>query len=134
MSFSIFTISGSALMAQTQRMNVSASNLANADSITSTSGQAYRAKQVIFQVDDKGYQNSIAGVKVSQVIEDPAPMNLVYEPNHPLADEKGYIQKPNVDVVAEMVNTISASRSYQANVEVINTAKSLMLKTLTLGQ
>lgn len=134
MSFSIFTISGSALMAQTQRMNVSASNLANADSITSTSGQAYRAKQVIFQVDDKGYQNSIAGVKVSQVIEDPAPMNLVYEPNHPLADEKGYIHKPNVDVVAEMVNTISASRSYQANVEVINTAKSLMLKTLTLGQ
>ena len=134
MSFSIFAISGSALMAQTQRMNVSASNLANADSITSTSGQAYRAKQVIFQVDDKGYQNSIAGVKVSQVIEDPAPMNLVYEPNHPLADEKGYIQKPNVDVVAEMVNTISASRSYQANVEVINTAKSLMLKTLTLGQ
>lgn len=134
MSFSIFTISGSALMAQIQRMNVSASNLANADSITSTSGQAYRAKQVIFQVDDKGYQNSVAGVKVSQVIEDPAPMNLVYEPNHPLADEKGYIQKPNVDVVAEMVNTISASRSYQANVEVINTAKSLMLKTLTLGQ
>ena len=134
MSFSIFAISGSALMAQTQRMNVSASNLANADSITSTSGQAYRAKQVIFQVDDKGYQNSVAGVKVSQVIEDPAPMNLVYEPNHPLADEKGYIQKPNVDPVAEMVNTISASRSYQANVEVINTVKSLMLKTLTLGQ
>lgn len=134
MSFSIFAISGSALMAQTQRMNVSASNLANADSITSTSGQAYRAKQVIFQVDDKGYQNSVVGVKVSQVIEDPAPMNLVYEPNHPLADEKGYIQKPNVDPVAEMVNTISASRSYQANVEVINTAKSLMLKTLTLGQ
>lgn len=134
MSFSIFAISGSALMAQTQRMNVSASNLANADSITSTSGEAYRAKQVIFQVDDNGYQNSVAGVKVAQVIEDPSPMNLVYEPNHPLADERGYIQKPNVDVVAEMVNTISASRSYQANVEVINTVKSLMLKTLTLGQ
>ncbi|OCG23034.1 flagellar basal body rod protein FlgC [Gilliamella sp. wkB108] len=134
MSFSIFAISGSALMAQTQRMNVSASNLANADSVTSTSGEAYRAKQVIFQVDDNGYQNSVAGVKVAQVIEDPSPMNLVYEPNHPLADERGYIQKPNVDVVAEMVNTISASRSYQANVEVINTVKSLMLKTLTLGQ
>lgn len=134
MSFSIFAISGSALMAQTQRMNVSASNLANADSITSTSGKAYQAKQVIFQVDNNGEQNSIAGVKVAQVIEDPFPMNLVYEPHHPLADEKGYIQKPNVDVVAEMVNTISASRSYQANVEVINTAKSLMLKTLTLGQ
>ena len=134
MSFSIFAISGSALLAQTQRMTVSASNLANADSITSTSGKAYRAKQVIFQVDDNGELNPIAGVKVSQVIEDPSPMNLVYEPNHPLADAKGYIQKPNVDVVAEMVNTISASRSYQANIEVINTAKNLMLKTLTLGQ
>ncbi|MFQ1016845.1 flagellar basal body rod protein FlgC [Gilliamella sp. BG7] len=134
MSFSIFAISGSALLAQTQRMNVSASNLANADSITSTSGKAYRAKQVIFQVDDNGELNPIAGVKVSQVIEDPSPMNLVYEPNHPLADAKGYIQKPNVDVVAEMVNTISASRNYQANIEVINTAKNLMLKTLALGQ
>lgn len=134
MAFSIFAISGSALIAQSQRMNVSASNLANADSVTSTSGKAYRAKQVFFQVDNKGYQNMVSGVKVTKVIEDPSPMNLVYEPNHPLADERGYIQKPNVDVVAEMVNTISASRSYQANVEVINTAKSLMLKTLTLGQ
>ncbi|MWP47571.1 flagellar basal body rod protein FlgC [Gilliamella sp. Pas-s27] len=135
MSFSIFAISGSALMAQTQRMNVSASNLANADSVTSTSGKAYRAKQVVFQVDNQGFpNNSIAGVKVSQVIDDPTPMNLVYEPNHPLADSKGYIQKPNVDAVAEMVNSISASRSYQANIEVINTAKTLMLKTLTLGQ
>ncbi|WP_294613684.1 flagellar basal body rod protein FlgC [uncultured Gilliamella sp.] len=135
MTFSIFAISGSALVAQSQRMNVSASNLANADSVTSTSGKAYRAKQVLFQVDNNnGYQNMVSGVKVTKVIEDPSPMNLVYEPNHPLADERGYIQKPNVDVVAEMVNTISASRSYQANVEVINTAKSLMLKTLTLGQ
>lgn len=134
MSFSIFAISGSALMAQTQRMNVSASNLANADSITSPSGEAYRAKQVIFQVDYNDQVNSVPGVKVSQVIEDPSPMNLEYQPNHPLADEKGYIKKPNVDVIAEMVNTISASRSYQANVEVINTAKNLMLKTLTLGQ
>lgn len=135
MAFSIFAISGSALIAQSQRLNVSASNLANADSVTSTSGKAYRAKQVFFQVDNNnGYQNMVSGVKVTKVIEDPSPMNLVYEPNHPLADERGYIQKPNVDVVAEMVNTISASRSYQANVEVINTAKSLMLKTLTLGQ
>lgn len=134
MSFSIFSIAGSALTAQTQRMNVSASNLANADSVTSTSGDAYHAKQVIFQVDDQGTGSVIGGVKVAKVIEDPTPMNLVYEPNHPLADERGYIQKPNVDVVGEMVNTISASRSYQANIEVINTAKNLMLKTLTLGQ
>lgn len=134
MSFSIFAIAGSALTAQTQRMNVSASNLANADSVTSTSGDAYHAKQVIFLVDDQGTGSVIGGVKVAKVIEDPTPMNLVYEPNHPLADERGYIQKPNVDVVGEMVNTISASRSYQANIEVINTAKNLMLKTLTLGQ
>jgi len=134
MSFSIFSIAGSALTAQTQRMNVSASNLANADSVTSTSGDAYHAKQVIFQVDDQGTGSVIGGVKVAKVIEDPTPMNLVYEPNHPLADERGYIQKPNVDVVGEMVNTISASRSYQANIEVINTANNLMLKTLTLGQ
>lgn len=134
MSFSIFNIAGSALTAQTQRLNISASNLANADSITSTSGEAYRAKQVIFQVDDQGTGSVIGGVKVAKVIEDPSPMNLVYEPHHPLADAHGYIQKPNVDIVSEMVNTISASRSYQANIEVINTAKNLMLKTLTLGQ
>ncbi|MBX4132496.1 flagellar basal body rod protein FlgC [Frischella sp. Ac48] len=134
MSFSIFNIAGSALTAQTQRLNISASNLANADSITSTSGEAYRAKQVIFRVDDQGTGSVIGGVKVAKVIEDPAPMNLVYEPHHPLADARGYIQKPNVDIVSEMVNTISASRSYQANIEVINTAKNLMLKTLTLGQ
>lgn len=134
MGFSIFAISGSALTAQNQRMNVSASNLANADSVTSTSGQAYRAKQVIFKLDDRTTVNGVGGVKVSEVVDDPSPMNLVYEPNHPLADKNGYVQKPNVDPVAEMVNTISASRSYQANVEVMNTAKNLMLKTLTLGQ
>ena len=141
MSFSIFAIAGSALTAQTQRMNVSASNLANADSVTAYRRQRqmcirdrYHAKQVIFQVDDQGTGSVIGGVKVAKVIEDPTPMNLVYEPNHPLADERGYIQKPNVDIVGEMVNTISASRSYQANIEVINTAKNLMLKTLTLGQ
>lgn len=133
MGFSIFSIAGSALTAQTQRMNVSASNLANADSVTSTRGDAYHAKQVIFRVDDVN-GSGIGGVKVTQVIEDPKPMNLVYEPNHPLADVHGYIQKPNVDPVEEMVNTMSAARNYQANVEVINTAKNLMLKTLTLGQ
>src|SRR5476651_2733148 len=74
------------------------------------------------------------GVKVAQIVDDPAPMRMVYEPGNPMADAKGYVQMPNVDVVSEMVNTISASRSYQANVEVLNTTKSLMMKTLTLGQ
>ncbi|WP_241606861.1 flagellar basal body rod protein FlgC [Rosenbergiella australiborealis] len=130
---SIFDISGSALRAQSQRLNVSASNLANADSVTGPDDQPYVAKQVVFQTEPLIGQ-AIGGVKVSGVVEDPSPMKLVYQPEHPLADDKGYVKMPNVDVVAETVNSISASRSYQANVEVLNTVKSLMLKTLTLGQ
>ncbi|PKE28930.1 flagellar basal body rod protein FlgC [Rahnella sp. AA] len=129
----IFDIAGSALAAQSQRLNVSASNMANADSVTGPDGQPYKAKQVVFQVDAAPGQET-GGVKVAQVVDDPAPMRMVYEPGNPMADAKGYVQMPNVDVVSEMVNTISASRSYQANVEVLNTTKSLMMKTLTLGQ
>ena len=129
----IFDIAGSALAAQSQRLNVSASNMANADSVTGPDGQPYRAKQVVFQVNAAPGQET-GGVKVAEVVDDPAPMRLVYQPGNPMADAKGYVKMPNVDVVSEMVNTISASRSYQANVEVLNTTKSLMLKTLTLGQ
>ncbi|MBP2844134.1 flagellar basal body rod protein FlgC [Dickeya oryzae] len=129
----IFDISGSALSAQSQRLNVSASNLANADSVTGPDGQPYRAKQVVFEVDAAPGQ-ATGGVKVAKVIEDPSPEKLVYQPGNPLADAKGYVRMPNVDPVNEMVNTISASRSYQANVEVLNTTKSMMLKTLTIGQ
>ncbi|ANE74099.1 flagellar basal body rod protein FlgC [Dickeya solani] len=129
----IFDISGSALSAQSQRLNVSASNLANADSVTGPDGQPYRAKQVVFEVDAAPGQ-ATGGVKVAKVVEDPSPEKLVYQPGNPLADAKGYIRMPNVDPVNEMVNTISASRSYQANVEVLNTTKSMMLKTLTIGQ
>ncbi len=129
----IFDIAGSALSAQSQRMNVSASNMANADSVTGPDGQPYRAKQVVFEVNAAPGQET-GGVKVAQVIDDPAPMRLVYQPGNPMADAKGYVKMPNVDVVSEMVNTISASRSYQANVEVLNTTKSLIMKTLTLGQ
>ncbi|AOV97362.1 flagellar basal body rod protein FlgC [Edwardsiella hoshinae] len=130
---SIFDISGSALTAQSKRMNVAASNLANADSVTGPDGEPYRAKQVVFQVKP-GAGEEIGGVQVSQVVEDPSPDRLVYQPGNPLADAKGYVRMPNVDVVGEMVNSIAASRSYQANVEVLNTTKSLMMKTLTLGQ
>lgn len=130
---SIFDIAGSALSAQSQRMNVSASNMANAESVTGPDGQAYHAKQVIFQVNAAPGQET-GGVKVAHIIDDPAPMRKVYQPGHPMADAQGYIEMPNVDVVGEMVNTISASRSYQANVEVLNTTKSMMLKTLTMGQ
>lgn len=131
--FSIFNISGSAMSAQSKKLNVSASNMANADSIAGPDGKPYRAKQVVFNVDNAVGQN-IGGVKVSGITESNNPDRLVYEPANPLADDKGYVHMPNVDVVGEMVNTISASRSYQANVEVMNSAKTLMLKTLTLGQ
>jgi flagellar basal-body rod protein FlgC len=130
--FNIFNVSGSAMSAQAQRLNVVASNLANADSATSASGQAYRAKQVVFEaVPTTG---GGAGVKVQQVVEDAAPLKQVYDPKHPMADDKGYVAMPNVNVVDEMVNMLSASRSYQTNVETMNAAKTLLLKTLTLGQ
>ncbi|MDT8879184.1 flagellar basal body rod protein FlgC [Halomonas saccharevitans] len=131
--FSIFDISGSAMSAQSQRMNVTASNLANADSVAGPDGEAYRAKQVMFETRAQS-RDGIGGVGVREVVEDPSPMRQEYRPGHPLADDAGYVTMPNVDPVGEMVNMISASRSYQANVEVMNTNKQLMLKTLTLGE
>jgi len=131
--FNIFNISGSAMTAQAQRLNVVASNLANADSATGPDGKPYHAKQVVFSTVPIDGQAS-AGVKVSAVVEDASPMKVVYDPNHPMADEKGYVTLPNVNPVDEMVNMISASRSYQNNVDVLNTSKSLLLKTLTIGQ
>lgn len=131
--FNVFNVAGSAMTAQSQRLNVVASNLANADSATSSTGQPYRAKQVVFStVPLEG--GAASGVRVAGVIEDPSPMKQVYDPKHPLADPQGYVTMPNVSVVEEMVNMISASRSYQNDVEMVNTAKELMLKTLTLGQ
>jgi flagellar basal-body rod protein FlgC len=130
--FNIFNVSGSAMSAQAQRLNTVASNLANADSATSASGQAYRAKQVVFEAVPT--EGGGTGVKVQQVIEDPSPLKQVYDPKHPMADDKGYVAMPNVNVVDEMVNMLSASRSYQTNVETMNAAKALLTKTLTLGQ
>jgi flagellar basal-body rod protein FlgC len=131
--FNIFTVAGSAMTAQSQRLNVVASNIANADSTTSSTGQPYRAKQVVFSaVAVAGAEAS--GVKVQQVVEDASPPKLVFDPKSPLADEKGYVAMPNVNVVEEMVNMISASRSYQTNVDTMNAAKTLLMKTLTIGQ
>ena len=130
--FNIFNVSGSAMSAQAQRLNTVASNLANADSATSASGQAYRAKQVVFEAVPT--EGGGTGVRVQQVIEDPSPLKQVYDPKHPMADDKGYVAMPNVNVVDEMVNMLSASRSYQTNVETMNAAKTMLLKTLTLGQ
>ncbi len=131
----VFNIASSGMAAQSQRLNVVASNLANADSATSSTGQPYRAKQVVFSSAPLGGSGAgVSGVKVNGVIEDPSPMKHVYDPRHPLADSQGYVSMPNVNVVEEMVNMISASRAYQNNVDMMNTAKTLLLKTLTLGQ
>ena len=130
--FNVFDIAGGALTAQSQRLNTVASNLANADSTTGPDGRPYRAKQVVFgTVPLAG--DSAASVRVTGVIEDPSPPRQIFDPKHPLADGRGYVTMPNVSVVDEMVNMISASRSYQNNVEVMNTAKSMLLKTLQLG-
>ena len=131
--FNVFEIAGSAMAAQSQRLNVVASNLSNADSATSSTGQPYRARQVVFSTAQVSPQGA-SGVRVADVIDDPSPMKQVYEPKHPLANAEGYVTMPNVNVVEEMVNMISASRSYQTNVEMMNTAKTLLLKTLTIGQ
>ena len=130
--FNIFNVSGSAMSAQAQRLNTTASNLANADSATSATGEAYRAKAVVF--DSVPTASGATGVRVREVVEDQSPMKQVYDPKHPLADDKGYVTMPNVNVVDEMVNMLSASRSYQTNVETMNAAKTMLLKTLTLGQ
>jgi flagellar basal-body rod protein FlgC len=131
--FNVLSIGSSALAAQSARLNVVSSNLANADSVTGSDGQPYRAKQVIFQAMPMGNQGG-QGVRVTQVVNSAAPMRMQFDPNNPAADEKGYVTLPNVNVVEEMVNMISASRSYQNNVEVMNTAKTLLLKTLAIGQ
>ena len=131
--FNIFSVAGSAMNAQSQRLNTVASNLANADSATSADGTPYKAKQVVFAAAPVG-ENGATGVNVAAVVEDQSPMKMVYDPKNPLADGKGYVTMPNVNVVEEMVNMISASRSYQSNVDMMNTTKTLLLKTLSLGQ
>jgi flagellar basal-body rod protein FlgC len=139
----IFAVAGSAMNAESQRLNTTASNLANVDSVAGPDGKPYVAKQVVFAVDPLNTRGStglgsakasIGGVKVTGIVDDPTPMKMVYDPSNQAANADGYVTMPNVDPVKEMVNMISASRSYQADVESMNTAKSLMLKTLTLGQ
>lgn len=130
--FNVFNIAGSALNAQSMRLNTTASNLANVESALGADGKPYKAKQVVFQAVQMGTDGQ--GVKVNQVVESAAPGRMVYDPKSPLADEQGYVTMSNVDPVEEMVNMISASRAYQTNAEVMNTAKTLMQRTLTLGQ
>ncbi|QXL84239.1 flagellar basal body rod protein FlgC [Comamonas sp. NLF-1-9] len=131
--FSIFNISASAIGAQAQRLNVVASNLANVDAVAGPDGQSYKARQVVFQTTPMGEEGG-AGVRVSNIQESDSPGRRVLDPANPLADAEGYVTHSNVNAVEEMVNMISASRAYQNNVEVMNTAKGLLLKTLQMGQ
>ncbi len=131
--FSIFSVSGSAISAQSQRLNVVASNLANADAVAGPDGKGYKGRQVVFETVRMGSDAS-SGVKVKSISESEAPLRKMHNPSHPSADADGYVTHSNVNPVEEMVNMISASRSYQNNVEVMNTAKTLLLKTLQMGQ
>ena len=131
----VFDIAGAGMTAQSMRLNVVSSNIANVDSAVSSNGEPYKGKKVVFTAIPINRETpQVATVRVTAVVEDKSPARMIYDPKHPMADAKGYVRMPNVDVTGEMINTISASRSYQANVEVLNTTKSLMLKTLTLGQ
>ncbi|WP_374341586.1 flagellar basal body rod protein FlgC [Methyloversatilis sp.] len=132
--FNVFGIAGSALTAQSVRLNTTSSNLANADSVVSANGQPYRARQVVFEMKPIAEGEDASGVRVTRIVESAAPLRTTYDPTNPAANGEGYVQMPNVNVVEEMVNMISASRSYQTNAEMMNTAKQLMLKTLSIGQ
>ena len=133
MPMNILNVAASAMNAQSQRMNVTASNMANADSVAGPDGMPYRARQVIFEMAANPRQE-VGGVRVAEVVEDQSPLRTVFDPKNPRANAEGYVTLPNVNLVEEMTNMISASRSYQANVEVINTAKALAAKTLSIGQ
>jgi flagellar basal-body rod protein FlgC len=136
--FKVMDIAGSALSAQSLRLNTTASNMANADSVSSSVGSTYRARHPVFatMMDDlmsfEG-ESAGAGVEVRGVIESQAPVRSIYRPEHPMADENGYIHMPNVNMVEEMANMMSASRSYQMNIEIANASKQLVLSTLQLG-
>ena len=141
----VFNIAGSAMSAQTTRLNTTASNIANAETVSSSADATYRARHPVFATVMQGQQSTGGtlfqdqgeagqGVQVNGIIEDSSNLEARYEPNHPSADKNGYVYYPNVNVVEEMADMISASRSFQTNAEIMNTAKSMMQKVLTLGQ
>jgi len=134
--FNIFDIASSGMSAQSIRLNITASNLANADSIGASKDEIYRARQPVFAtvLDDAQRGLSAGSVEVKAIVETQADGREEYNPSHPMANDKGYIYHSNVDPMAEMANMMSASRSYQNNVEVANTSKQLLLQTLQLGK
>lgn len=144
---SIFDIAGSGMTAQSLRLNTTASNIANAETASSSTGETYRARKPVFAAiqqsmlnpDQQGYmegnsEEAGAGVRVAGIVESDAELQMRYEPDHPAANEDGYVFYPNVNVVEEMADMMSSSRSFQMNVDVMNTAKTMMQRILTLGQ
>lgn len=138
--YNIFEISGSGMSAQSIRLNTTASNIANANSVASSSAETYKAKHPVFSslMQDSLFGTlagrASSGVKVEKIYQSQAEPIARYQPDNPLADEKGFIYLPNINLVEEMANMISASRSYEANVQVASIAKSLLTKTLSLGR
>jgi flagellar basal-body rod protein FlgC len=133
--FKIMDISGTGMHVQTIRLNTVASNMANVDSISSNADETYRSKQPVFQtILDSQTGEPRNGVRVKEIVESQAPLKMEYSPNHPMANEEGYIFRPNVNEVEEMANMMSASQTYQTNVEVMNTSKQLLLRTIQLGK
>jgi flagellar basal-body rod protein FlgC len=133
-SFGTFEIAGSALSAQSLRLNLTASNLANMHNVAGDPSEVYRARQVVFQAQSDPFDATLAGVNVLGIVESQAPPVERYDPGNPQANEEGIVYASGVNAMEEMANMISASRSYQTNLEVINTAKDLLLRTLSLGQ
>jgi len=134
-STNIFSVSASALAAQRQRMNVVASNLANAHSTRTAEGGPYRRQDVVFatQLQDAS-QPGLQGVQVSGIVRDESPFKTVYDPAHPDADKDGFVAMPNVNVIEEMVNMMMASRAYEASVTTFNMSKTMFMQTLELGR
>lgn len=142
----IFDIAGSGMAAQSIRLNTTASNIANADSAASSIDEVYRARKPVFAaVQDNAMRQALGGdflndapeatgVEVKGIVESEAPLDMRYQPDHPLADEQGYVMYPNVNVVEEMADMLSASRSFQTNIDVMDAAKTMMQRLLTLGQ
>jgi flagellar basal-body rod protein FlgC len=133
-TFSTFDIAGSALSAQSLRLNLTASNLANMHDVAGTPDDVYRAREAVFRASQDPFGAALAGVDVLGVVQSTAPAVERYDPGNPQANKDGMVYAANVNAMEEMANMISASRSYQNNLQVINTAKELMLRTLSLGQ
>lgn len=141
--YKIFDITGTGMSAQSIRLNTTASNLANAQTVASSVDETYKARHPVFSAifdnaflneDQRGAFDADGGVRVMGIVESKAPFDLRYEPYHPMANDDGYVTYPNVNVVEEMTNMISSSRSFQMNVELMNTAKTMAQRVLTLGQ